>query len=200
MKTRCSPAELILIPCITLVQFVQFIQFVTVQRCLPRLLTILAALFGVSSAAAQTYVVNVFMLESCTISQAFTDELIRLHQDFSSDSIQFVGWFPNQVSTWESIEEFRKTSDLPFVCRIDSGAVRARRYGVTITPEVAIVSVADQQVLYRGRVNDLFVRVGQRRGVVTQHDVRAVLRALTDGMSVTPRVTTAIGCILPVWR
>lgn len=151
-------------------------------------------------ALSQRCEVHLFLLESCKITQAYTDELIALYGNFASDSMVFTAWFANPTSTLATVAEFQQTYGLPFRCALDSGASRARQYGVTITPEVAVVETATQRLLYRGRINNLFVRVGQRRGAVTEHDLRSVLQALQQGSQLRPTSTSPIGCILPAWR
>ncbi len=164
-----------------------------------RLATLFVLCCGLSTmpALSQRYEVHLFLLESCKITQAYTDELKALYRDFTCDSIAFTAWFANPTSTPATIAAFRESYGLPFVCALDSGAVRARHYGVTITPEVAVVEAATEALLYRGRINNLFVRVGQRRGAVTEHDLRSVLQALQQGSQLRPTYTSPIGCILP---
>lgn len=170
------------------------------HRIVSILVILLCCGFFTTPAWSQRYSVHIFLLESCKITQAYTDELATLFRDYASDSITFTAWFANPTSTSATIAAFQESYGLPFRCALDSGAHRARQYGVTITPEAAVVETATQTLLYRGRINNLFVRVGQRRGAVTEHDLRSVLQALQQGSQLRPTFTSPIGCILPAWR
>jgi hypothetical protein len=71
--------------------------------------------------------------------------------------------------------------------------------GVTITPEVAVVT-ADGRVAYRGRIDDSYPQIGVKRRSPTQRDLRAALSALLAGRQApTPR-TKAVGCEIPDLR
>jgi len=66
----------------------------------------------------------------------------------------------------------------------------------TITPQ-AVVMGKNGEVLYTGRIDDLYAALGKKRATATQHDLREALDAITGGTRVKKRVTTAIGCLIP---
>jgi hypothetical protein len=67
---------------------------------------------------------------------------------------------------------------------------------VKMAPEVAVLG-PDGKVLYRGRIDDLYVTYGKRRPAPTQHDLRDALDALLAGKAIAAPTAKVIGCYLP---
>ncbi|MEL6636168.1 MAG: hypothetical protein AAFW73_18915 [Bacteroidota bacterium] len=151
---------------------------------------------GQSPSANGTYEVYLFLLEDCKITQAYTDELRSLHQKFSCDSIRFTGFFPNPVSEEASMRAFVDRHELPFACTRQAAYPTAVRFGVSVTPEVVVYHPARDSVYYQGRIDNLFPRVGQRRQVVTTHELRAALDSIRAHRAIAVARTEAVGCFL----
>jgi hypothetical protein len=69
-----------------------------------------------------------------------------------------------------------------------SEAVAAR-----FTPEAALVS-PDGEVVYRGRVNDLYYALGKHRSTPRSSDLALAVEQALSGQQVVPSETDAIGC------
>ena len=54
----------------------------------------------------------------------------------------------------------------------------------------------DGTVLYRGRIDDLYIALGKRRDHVTAHDLRDALDEIVGGRPVGNPRTQAVGCSL----
>jgi hypothetical protein len=67
---------------------------------------------------------------------------------------------------------------------------------VEMTPEAVVIDRAGQ-VVYRGRVNNLFVTYGKRRAEATEHDLRNAMEAVASGKPVAQARTEALGCYIP---
>ena len=52
------------------------------------------------------------------------------------------------------------------------------------------------EVLYRGRIDDLYAGLGKKRAMATQHDLREALDAINVGKSVKKKEITVIGCMI----
>lgn len=138
-----------------------------------------------------------FLLEDCKISQAYIPTIRQLHTQFAGDSIVFAGLFPNPISSASSVTAFQQKYDLPFSCNAEGTRAVASRFGIEVTPEVVVFQHAEQKILYRGRIDNLFERVGKRRKIVTSHDLRDALKAIQQNLDPPRRETQAVGCILP---
>lgn len=153
-------------------------------------------LFGQTTHISAKYEVYLFLLEDCKITQAYTDELQKIYQAFACDSIRFTGFFPNPISEDSTMEAFIKKYELPFVCTREGAYELAKRFGVTVTPEVVVYDSTHQTVVYQGRIDNLFERVGQRRRIVTSHDLVSVLTSIQQNKPVKSSRTKAVGCFL----
>jgi hypothetical protein len=65
---------------------------------------------------------------------------------------------------------------------------------VKVTPEVVVYNVTRDSIYYQGRIDNLFERVGQRRQVVTSHELEAALYCIQHNKPVPIPRTTAVGC------
>ncbi len=155
------------------------------------------SLSGQATAPEAGYQVCLFLLEDCKITQAYTEKLRALHSTFASDSIQFKGFFPNPISEDSSMQAFVEKHQLPFACTRTGAYALAKRFGVSITPEVVIYHAGRDSVYYQGRIDNLFERVGQRRQVVTSHELEAALYCIQHNKAILIPRTRAVGCFLP---
>lgn len=147
-----------------------------------------------SAPVSDSYSVYLFLLEDCRISQTYTDKIIELSQEYSCDSIQFQGAFPNPISQDSTIAAFVSKYKIPFPCTKQDAYELAKNFGVTVTPEVVVFNDTQNQLIYQGRIDNLFVRVGRRRRVVTSHDLEDVLNSIRNHQPIKVRKTNAIGC------
>ncbi len=76
---------------------------------------------------------------------------------------------------------------------LDSRHDLSRLLGATITPE-AVVTGPGGNVLYRGRIDDLYVTLGHRRYEARTHDLKDALDAVLGGRPISNPFTQAIGC------
>ena len=151
---------------------------------------------GQVPASTNTFQVYLFLLEDCKITQAYTDKLQYLHHTFASDSIHFNGFFPSPVSEAASVEAFVEKHQLPFPCTRKDAYRLAKRFDVSVTPEVVVYSETLDSVYYQGRIDNLFERVGQRRQVVTSHELETALYCIQHNKPIPVPRTTAVGCFL----
>jgi len=77
-----------------------------------------------------------------------------------------------------------------------------RLAGATVTPEVAVFVAhpSEPRMVYRGRIDDRAVDFGRSRPEARTRDLADVLDALRAGRTLTPRTTTAVGCVIAELR
>ena len=85
-----------------------------------------------------------------------------MHQQYANEGVQFVGVFPNRSSTPENIASFKADYDLPFDLITDYDHIKTRAFGATVTPEVIVYHKAKKEILYQGRIDNTYARVGQK--------------------------------------
>lgn len=164
------------------------------------LLVLLCGYLMATIAGGQTrdsFTVYLFLLEDCKITQAYTAQLDSIYAQYASDSITFVGLFPNPLSNDSTVWDFQEKYALPFPCTTQGGPEAARRFGATVTPEVVLYNETRQHTLYQGRIDNLYEKLGQRRRVVTSFELRAALEAVREHRPVAVRRTRPTGCFIP---
>ena len=137
-----------------------------------------------------------FLQPDCPVSNAYAPEIKRICADYEPKKIAaFVVHADPDVSI-EHAKRHAKEYGLACPVLRDPTHVLVKRTGVTIAPEVAVLA-PDGKILYRGRIDDLYVDYGKRRAEPTQRDLRNALEAVLQGKAVPAPTTKAIGCPLP---
>jgi hypothetical protein len=140
--------------------------------------------------------VYVFLHPECVISRYVTGALRQLHAQYSEQKVVFLGVFPDQNLTEAELRAFAIRFDLPFELVSDPGLQRTNELGARVTPEVFLVH-DDGQVLYRGRVDDRYYKVGGMRPRTSSEDLAQALSDFFSGQLTAPRETQAVGCFIP---
>lgn len=140
-------------------------------------------------------VVVVFLATDCPISNAFLPELNRLSSAFRDRDVHFYGVVSAPYVTRAAVLKHRDEYGIEFPVLFDGGRSLQRLLAPTHTPEAVVVSMRGI-VSYRGRINNLFSRIGRRRETASVHDLRNALDAIVAGNTVAHRVTVPVGCPL----
>ena len=122
---------------------------------------------GFSIPEKDNILVYIFLGEECVISQHYTLQLKALHTEFANENLTFKGYFPNPNSTPESIKNFKEKYALPFELKLDKAQLQMMKFSVSVTPEVVVFKPATQEVLYQGRIDNTYFKVGRRRRITT---------------------------------
>ncbi len=140
--------------------------------------------------------VYIFLEEDCRISQFYTNTLNDLHQQFASEHIIFTGVFPSQTTKPEDITDFKKKYKIPFDLIFDERQVLTKKFEATITPEVVVYQPDEEKIIYKGRIDDSYFRVGKRRNVVTANELKVVLDCIKNKHPIKVPWKDAIGCYI----
>jgi len=143
--------------------------------------------------ALQLTTVLVFTTTDCPISNRYAPEIRRLATKFARD-VRFVFVYPVPSDSEATIREHRKKFG-GGEWRRDPSQQLVKLTGVTVTPEVAVMT-ADQQLLYRGRIDDRYIEFGKDRPQPTVRDLERALDAIGAGKPVPVSETRAIGCFI----
>lgn len=140
--------------------------------------------------------VYVFLHESCLISQYYTLPLRNMHQEYANEQIQFIGLFPNTSSKPKKIDEFKVSHDIPFALKTDYYHEKTEALGASVTPEVVVYNESTEKILYKGRIDDSYARVGKRKRVTSTSELKEVLEAIKNDQPISVSNTKAIGCFI----
>ena len=145
------------------------------------------------TAAATLPTVLVFTTTDCPISNRYAPEIKRLTEKFDG-KVRVVLVYPVAADSESMIRAHIKTFGYANEWRRDPEQKLVKQTGVTVTPEVAVMS--GDKLLYRGRIDDRYVDFGKERPRPTIHDLERSLDAILAGKPVPLAETRAVGCIL----
>ena len=160
------------------------------------LTTLNGAAIRPADAGDGSFAVLVFVTSDCPIANAFQPELARLvlRARELGGRLTLVHVVPtlSEQEARTHVAEFGIKA--PVV--IDRAHRLVKATGVEMTPEAVVIDRAGQ-VVYRGRINNLFVTYGKRRAEATEHDLRNAIEAVASGKPVAQARTEALGCYIP---
>lgn len=151
--------------------------------------TVSSADFKDKSAIAVT-----FLGTECPVNNAYLPRLKKLHEEFASKGVQFLGINSNSQDAPERVAEHATTYKLPFPMLKDFDGRVADLFKAAATPEVFVL---DNQgvVRYRGRIDDQF-GVGYQRPKPTRDDLAEALKEVLAGKPVSVASTRVSGCAI----
>jgi len=138
----------------------------------------------------------VFVMQDCPIANSCLPTLNRLSDAFTTRGVRMLLVHTDPKITLEEARRHAGEYEIRAAVVLDPQHAWVRLGRATKSPEVVVFS-PDQQVLYRGRIDDQYVGLGKRRTEVTSHDLADALEAILAGRPVPQPVTEAIGCDIP---
>ena len=139
--------------------------------------------------------VLVFLAHDCPISNALAPELNRLAEKYAAQGVAFFFVYAERALADADAARHARDYALAAPVTVDRTGALAARAGAKVTPEAAVFSRTGA-VVYRGRINDLFAALGQKRAEPTTHDLRNTLDAVLAGKAPPAATTPAIGCFI----
>jgi thiol-disulfide isomerase/thioredoxin len=143
-------------------------------------------------AAEKKAVVLFFVSPFCSTTRPFMKEINSISADYADKATITLVHSDSEIT----IEVAFQHADLEQVkarVLIDKSQQLAKHVGATTTPEAVIVSPAGE-VMYRGRINDLYLGPTKRQRSATTHDLREALDAVLTGKPVSSPQQPAQGC------
>jgi hypothetical protein len=136
----------------------------------------------------------VFILTDCPIANSYIPALNRLHAALEPRGVRLFLVHADASVTAEQAREHARQYEIGAPVILDPKHALVKQAQATRTPE-AVVFSPKEEVLYRGRIDDQYVGVGQRRTQVTSHDLEEA--AQIDGAG---PLTIALRLKLPLIR
>lgn len=136
-----------------------------------------------------------FLLDDCPICIDYTVTLNDLHSQYS-DQVDFIGYFPNFTSKPEKIAKFKKQFSIQFPLKTDFYKKVVKKYNAEVTPEVILIDNNSNKIVYRGRIDNKFFKLGRRRNVVTEHNLKDAIDNFLSGRPIEQGSTLPIGCFI----
>ncbi len=134
-----------------------------------------------------------FLGVECPISNRCLPELAELEREHSSAGVRFVFVYPNADEGADAIRRHQADYGLAGEACRDPGHALARQLGASKTPEVVVLTPQGEPV-YRGRINDQYLALGQGKPAPTRHDLAEALDAFRSGRPPSGLAQPAVGC------
>src|SRR5438128_1861360 len=138
-----------------------------------------------------------FITSDCPISNSYAPEIQRICSDYGPKrvacSLVYVDPDLTAADVRKHVREFGYNG-IPAI--LDSTQKLVHAAGAAVTPEAAVIG-ASGQVLYRGRIDNVYAALGKRRREATEKDLRRALDEILSGKPVSTPETKAIGCFIP---
>lgn len=134
----------------------------------------------------------VFVSDGCQNSMIYAAELSALAAEAQAQGIDLYAVLTSPRLTWSGARRLRDKLDLRIPTLFDPTGELTNRLGVEVTPTAVLIS-ADDQMVYRGRVDDRFVGLGQRRTVIRSHDLQDAIARVAQG-DLRGITTEPVGC------
>jgi peroxiredoxin len=141
-------------------------------------------------------IVLVFLGTECPVSNGYSPEYRRLVDTYASKGVLFYGVHPDPDVTAEIAAKHAADFRLTWPVLLDPTQGVAKQAGVRVVPEAVLLSPKGQ-VLYRGRIDDLYTPEGKRREEPKTRDLEEAVKAVLVGKAPPVAQTKAFGCPLP---
>jgi hypothetical protein len=146
--------------------------------------------------AGSRAVVLFFAASDCPISNRYIPEIERLDQEFASDGVRFWWVYPNPEDRAEVVLRHDQQFNIEGHVVLDTEQRLTTMAHARITPEAAVFVAggAALREVYRGRIDNRYLSLGQERPSATQHDLEEAIRALLSERPVPPPGGPTVGC------
>jgi hypothetical protein len=136
--------------------------------------------------------VLLFYWHDCPICNSYAPEINRLSADYTNFAFYIVQVDPDLTPEGAAIHA--RQYDLQPPVLLDRRHLLVRLAKATVAPE-AVVFGKSGDVLYRGRIDNLYADLNKRRAEATEHDLREALDAIAAGRPVNSQ-PPAMGCLI----
>ncbi len=141
----------------------------------------------------------VFLGTECPISRRYVPVLNDMLAAARAKNIDLLGVISDRTVTRAAAEQFRKDFAVSFPIIFDASGELARQLKPAITPEAFVLS-ADGKVVYRGRIDDLYVSVARQKEQADHHELVDAINAIAGGSAINVTNAPAVGCIFESWE
>ncbi len=137
-------------------------------------------------------VVLFFISPYCPTSNTLIPEINKIIADYDATVTSYLVHSDKDVKQTDALQH-TEMMQIKVPVLMDTERVLAKKMEAKITPEVVVLG-AEGKVLYKGRINDLYLGPTKKQRKATTKDLRDALDAIGTGKPVALPVTEAIGC------
>ena len=140
-------------------------------------------------------VVLLFIGNDCPISNGYSKEIVRLCKEYMPKKVAFCVVYAEADISQDHAR--KHAQDYGYCCPaiLDPKMTLALKVGARVKPETAVLSPKGE-LLYLGRIDDIYADFGKKRAEPTCRDLKNALDAVLAGNPVPVARTKAIGCYI----
>ena len=144
-------------------------------------------------------VVIVFTSVDCPVANAMAPQLARTFDVASDHGARCYLVYPGEGMTIDAASEHARQYGLDVSVGLDPSQGMVHMLDARITPEAFVLQFTSDgvwAVRYRGRINDLYTSIGNRRDLPSTHDLQDAVIAISEGVPVKTPNPPAVGCLI----
>ena len=140
--------------------------------------------------------VLLFIAVDCPISNRYAPEIGRIVDEYSRKRIQFFRVYADPDVKTEIVDKHGNDFKLNFPAIIDKDHKLVAAVGASVTPQAAVIGT-DGTLVYRGRIDDLYLDHGKFKEDPSRRDLRIALDEVLARKPVSVKQTLPVGCAIP---
>lgn len=133
-----------------------------------------------------------FVSPYCPTANKFTADINRIAEAYAA-AFSFNVVHSDKDLKLTDVLQHTEMNEIKATVLMDVEQKLAKLTGARITPEAVVMS-AEGKVLYKGRINDLYLSPTKRQRQATTRDLEDALEAIRDGKPVPTPMPEAMGC------
>ena len=137
-----------------------------------------------------------FVSTDCPIANRMAPELSRIVRSYQPKGVAFNFVYVEPSQTPKQIQNHIREYKLGAPGILDAKHQLVKISGATVTPQ-AVVFAKSGKMIYRGRINDLFLEHGRSRKAPKTEDLKVALNQFLAGKPISVPQTPALGCSIP---
>ena len=150
--------------------------------------------FDPFQAARGKVVVLIFLRTDCPISNRYAPTIQKISAE-RVDRAAFFLVYPSRKETAEAIRKHGKDFGYTLATIRDPQHILVKQSAAQITPEAAVFNT-NGQLVYHGRIDNLYEDFGHTRKTATTHELTDAIEAAIAQKSLTANSTPAVGCYI----
>ena len=138
--------------------------------------------------------VLVFVRTDCPISNRYAPLLQEMSKKYGQQA-SFRLVFPDKTESTYKIQHYLQEYNYQLSAIRDLDHALVKKTMAKATPEAAVFD-AKGQLVYHGRIDNLYEHIGQSRRAATTHELAEAIEAARKGLSPPVSTTEAVGCFI----
>lgn len=140
-------------------------------------------------------VVLVFVRTDCPVANRYAPLVQQIQKQYSPETVSFRLVFPDRNESVAAIREYLQQYGYHITAIRDLDHALVKKASARTTPEAAVFN-ATGQLIYHGRIDNLYERIGQSRRAATTHELADAIEAASQGRKPAVSTTDAVGCFI----